>query len=131
MIITIDKNTLQVVGVEGGVDSAMKKELLHTSADLTQSPLVFEDWLVNQKVNTRIFWKNCKSKYNGWGCERVVLVKEDSPYDWLSTAFSWSGTLLSLSYYDLEALNSKWKASVEETESKDIKIEFGFGTKQQ
>jgi hypothetical protein len=100
-----------------------------SNADLVEVPLNFKKWLKEQGVDTKLFWRNCKRKNQGWDIadSRFYIKRKNIgklyPPHWLSRSFDYQRALSEDSIYWSD-LSSEWDDVIEST---DGEIVFGFG----
>jgi len=97
--------------------------------------LNFKDWLEEQGVNTKLFWKNCKKKYQKfdrvWDNKPRKYLGKQRPSEWINYAFDWEGSIAKNSYSYWSKIDTRWYSALEIAKHDGAKVVFGFKNKKE
>jgi len=84
----------------------------------------FKEFLEGEGVDAKLFWKNCKKKYNNNVPESTrKQLKTRLACDWLCHAFDWEDSLQALHFDEWFRIDNKW---LQLTKNTGKTIVFGF-----
>ena len=93
--------------------------------------LNFEVFLKENGVDTKLFHKNCKKKYQQWQQKTIGHTIKDlqlaQPFQWVSSAFCYESSLQKCVNWN--DVHEKWCNAVHSAKVLGVKIVFGFSKK--
>jgi hypothetical protein len=88
----------------------------------------FKKFLKEKGVNTKLFWKNCKKKHQGWGAFDMIEprknLKEQESRLWVGNAFYFKNNIIGLSTNEMYELDTEWIKLI--SKNPQAKVKFGF-----